>query len=54
MKTLAARFPFLFAITTAVMAMLCLVWPLWFFGLSHAVQIIIMPGGIRQAKEGVL
>jgi membrane protease YdiL (CAAX protease family) len=41
MKTIAARFPVLFALTTTSIAMLCLVWPLWVPGLTLATQIIL-------------
>lgn len=40
MKYFAARFPLLFAIATTLVAMLCLVWPLWIPGISQTAQIL--------------
>lgn len=41
MRKFATRFPFLFALATTVMAMLCLLWPLWLPGLSQTTQILL-------------
>jgi membrane protease YdiL (CAAX protease family) len=41
MKTFAARFPLIFALSTTLVAMLCLTWPLLFSGLSMSTQIIL-------------
>ncbi len=41
MKVYAARFPFLFALGTVLVAMLCLVWPTWIPSLSLASQMVI-------------
>jgi len=41
MKTFLTRSPFLFALATASIAMLCLLWPMWVPGSSQATQIIL-------------
>ncbi len=40
MKVFAARFPFLFALGTVLVAMLCLVWPTWIPEFSLASQMV--------------
>jgi len=40
MKNFAARFPIVFALTTTLIAMLCLVWPFLIPGISLAAQMI--------------
>lgn len=41
MKTFLTRSPFLFALATTSIAMLCLIWPLWIPGSSQATQAIL-------------
>lgn len=41
MKTFATRYPLIFAITTTVFAMLCLIFPLWLSMLPFPTQIIL-------------
>ncbi len=41
MKKLAARYPFLFALATTVIAMFCLLWPMWIPGYSLAEQVVL-------------
>ena len=41
MKTFATRFPFLFAVIATLVAMFCLIWPLWFSRLLLSAQIIL-------------
>lgn len=40
LKSLAARFPLLFAFGTTLVAMICLMWPLWVPGFSQTAQIL--------------
>jgi membrane protease YdiL (CAAX protease family) len=40
MRAFAARFPLLFAFATTLVAMLCLLWPLWVPGFSQVAQIL--------------
>lgn len=41
MKTIAARFPLIFALVTTLVSMLCLTWPLAITGWSEATQAIV-------------
>jgi membrane protease YdiL (CAAX protease family) len=41
MKVFATRFPLLFAFATTLVAMLCLMWPLWIPGFSPITQILL-------------
>jgi membrane protease YdiL (CAAX protease family) len=40
MKPFAAHFPLIFAVATTLIAMLCLLWPLWIPGFSQTAQIL--------------
>jgi membrane protease YdiL (CAAX protease family) len=46
MKTIASRFPFVFALVTTLLAMLCLIWPLAITSWSLTTQAIVGRAGI--------
>lgn len=41
MKKFAIRFPVLFSVGATLIAMLCLLWPLWISGLTLSAQVIL-------------